>query len=342
MNPPDFYIEQHVDLRNFNTLRVAARAQYLAYVHNTAALPRLLADLRFHDLPTIVLGEGSNILLTRDFDGLVIRLQADEIRILAETDNAVDIRAEAGARWHDLVLWSLDQGLSGLENLSLIPGTCGAAPIQNIGAYGVELADSLQSVEVWDTEIRENRVLRHQECAFSYRNSCFKQQPGRYIITALHLRLSRSATLKLDYSGVRDELANMQVSIPDARSVSEAIIRLRQRKLPQPEVLPNAGSFFKNPLVAMRLANQLQAQYPGLPSWPSSDNNIKLSAAWLIEQAGFKGFRDGDAGVAPGHALVMVNHDNASGSQILALAQRIQQAVFDKFGVHIEPEPVIV
>lgn len=324
-----------------HTFRVPARTKWLAEIHNPAAIPEVLALPEVKNLPLLVLGEGSNMLFTRDFDGLVLLMANHGIESLADHAGSVRVRAAAGERWHGLVLWTLAQGLCGLENLSLIPGSVGAAPIQNIGAYGAELAETLAGVTAYDRSSREHLQLTREQCEFSYRDSLFKQMPERWIITTVELRLRRTAPLKLDYAGVREELAAMQVAKPTATDVSTAVCRLRQRKLPDPAMIGNAGSFFKNPVVSEEEAAQLQKQYPELAAFKAQVGR-KLSAAWLIEQCGWKGFREGDAGVSEKHALVLVNHAHASGAQILALAQRIQESVQQKFGIRLEPEPKII
>lgn len=336
-------VEQNVDIRTLNTLRVSARARYLAQVRDVDALPDLLADDRFAGLPLLVLGEGSNVLLTRNFEGLVLRVLAQRITQTPIDSDGALVCADAGVRWDDLVTWSLAHGYCGIENLALIPGLCGAAPIQNIGAYGVELSDTLHEVDAFDRKLRQQVILSRAECKFGYRDSVFKHEPDRYIVTEIRLRLSRSAALKMDYAGIAEELAALDIAAPHAADVATAVRRLRRRKLPQPSILPNAGSFFKNPLVDITRAEALMAAYPTMPQWKTADaERIKLSAGWLIEQAGFKGFRDGDAGIASGHALVLVNHGNATGAQLLALAQQIQAKVRQQFGVTIEPEPVVI
>ncbi|MDE2316451.1 MAG: UDP-N-acetylmuramate dehydrogenase, partial [Xanthomonadaceae bacterium] len=238
--------------------------------------------------------------------------------------------------------WSLGQGYAGLENLILIPGTVGAAPIQNIGAYGTEVAEFIESVEAWDT--REHRVaqLDRATCAFGYRDSLFKRESGRYIVTAVRFALPRAHELRLDYAGIRDELARMGVAKPAPFHVAEAVVHLRTRKLPDPAVIGNAGSFFKNPVVDAAQAETLKREHPDLPAWPQTDGRSKLSAAWLIEAAGLKGQREGDAGISNRHALVLVNHGHASGRELWAFAQQVIAAVQAKFGVRLEPEPVVV
>ena len=342
MKPLAVRITADADLRDRNTLRIAARAKFLAEVEDIDALPELLQSRDFAALPLLVIGEGSNLLLTQNVDGLVLCLRNRAIGIVDERDGRATVRAEAGVRWDELVDWSLQRGLAGIENLALIPGLCGAAPIQNIGAYGVEISDTLDAVEAFDLLAHRQLMLSRDECSFGYRDSVFKQQPGRYIVTAIRLRLARNPPLRIDYAGLREELAAMQVEHIDAASVAAAVRNLRRRKLPQPEVLANAGSFFKNPIVAVAKAQALIAEFPSMPQWPIDAERCKLGAAWMIEQAGCKGYRLGDAGVAAGHALVLVNHGHASGAELIAVARHVQHAVAQKFNVHIEPEPVIV
>jgi UDP-N-acetylmuramate dehydrogenase len=324
-----------------NTLRVAARARLLAEVRDAAKLPELLDFPAVRNGPLLVLGEGSNLLLTKDFDGTVIAMATRGVQV--EQDGEVArIAVAAGERWDDFVRWTLGQGFAGLENLILIPGTVGAAPIQNIGAYGTEVAEFIESVEAWDLDERRVVSLDNASCAFAYRNSLFKREPGRYIVTAVRFALPRAHALRLDYAGIREELARMGVDKPAPFHVAEAVVHLRTRKLPDPAVIGNAGSFFKNPVVEAALGESLKHEHPELVAWPGSDGRWKLSAAWLIEAAGFKGCRDGDAGISNRHALVLVNHGHASGAELWALAQQVIAGVEARFGVRLEPEPVVV
>jgi UDP-N-acetylmuramate dehydrogenase len=239
------------------------------------------------------------------------------------------------------VHWSLARGLVGLENLVLIPGTVGAAPIQNIGAYGVEVREFIANVEAWDRHDARLVTLSNQACAFAYRDSLFKRERERYIVTAVEFALPRERALSIDYAGVREELAALGVSAPTAPIVAEAIARIRTRKLPNPALIGNAGSFFKNPIVDAQRADALRAAHPLLPCWPTGDR-FKLSAAWLIESAGLKGLREGDAGVSEQHALVLVNHGHATGAQLWAMAERVRAEVRARFAVELEPEPLVV
>lgn len=324
-----------------NTLRVAARARLLAEVRDAAKLPELLDFPAVRDRPLLVLGEGSNLLLTGDFEGTVVAMATRGVQV--EQDGEVArIAVAAGERWDDFVRWTLGQGFAGLENLILIPGTVGAAPIQNIGAYGTEVAEFIESVEAWDLKERRVVSLDSAACAFAYRYSLFKREPGRYIVTAVRFALPRTHALRLDYAGIREELARMGVDKPAPFHVAEAVVHLRTRKLPDPAVIGNAGSFFKNPVVEAALGDALKREHPELVAWPGSDGRWKLSAAWLIEAAGFKGYREGDAGISNRHALVLVNHGHASGAELWALAHKVISGVEAKFGVRLEPEPVVV
>jgi UDP-N-acetylmuramate dehydrogenase len=336
-----YTLAENASLANRNTLRVAARTRLLAEVHDIGKLPELLGFPGVRDGRLLVLGEGSNVLFTGDFDGTVLVMATRGVQV--EQDGELTrIAVAAGERWDDFVRWTLGQGFAGLENLILIPGTVGAAPIQNIGAYGSEVAEFIESVEAWDTRQHAVATLDRAACAFAYRDSVFKREPGRYIVTAVRFALPRTHALRMDYSGIREELARMDVSQPAPFHVAEAVVHLRTRKLPDPAVIGNAGSFFKNPIVDAALGASLQRDHPQLVAWPASDGRCKLSAAWLIEAAGFKGHREGDAGISNRHALVLVNHGHASGPQLWTLAQQVMDGVRAKFGVQLEPEPVVI
>jgi UDP-N-acetylmuramate dehydrogenase len=330
-------------LLKLNTMHVAATAPWLLRVSDPQALPVALAQPQIAELPLLVLGHGCNMLFAGDPPGCVLCLENRDIGILEHRADHAIVRAGAGLDWHQLVMWSLQQGLCGLENLALIPGTVGAAPIQNIGAYGAQVGDFIHSVEAYDRTAAQFVRLDAADCAFGYRDSIFKREPERYLIVALELRLPLLPELRIDYAGIREELTAMQIELPEAPDVAQAIINIRRRKLPDPQVLGNAGSFFKNPQVAQAHADELQQRFPGIPVYPSlPDGQVKLSAAWLIEQCGWKGWREGDAGVSAEHALVLVNHGHASGTQLLGLARRIASSVGERFAVRIEPEPRLI
>ena len=343
-----FRIVENARLDARNTFGIPASAGMLVEVSDTTALPELFGYAMLRDGPVLVLGGGSNLLFAGDPPGVVLSLAAQEIRIIEDTDGMAIVRADAGVAWHDFVLWTLGHGLSGLENLALIPGTVGAAPIQNIGAYGVEVRERIHAVEAFDRKTGQLVRLDADACEFAYRDSLLKRDPEHYIVTAVEFILPRTFTPCLDYAGIGEELQAMGVDdSPRASQVAEAVIRIRQRKLPDPAVLGNAGSFFKNPIVPTAQADALLAAHPGMPVFPGAgEDSRKLSAAWLIDQCGWKGHRisegSGDAGVAPSHALVLVNHGRASGSELLQLARAIAASVQERFGVAIEPEPRVI
>ncbi len=327
-------------LRMRNTFGVEATAPLLVEVADAAALPDVLAR-HAGDAP-MLLGGGSNLLFAGNPPGAVIALATRGIA-MSEGGEVAIVRADAGATWHEFVLWTLRHGLCGLENLALIPGTVGAAPIQNIGAYGVEVRERIRAVEAFDRRDGAMVRLDNAACGFAYRDSLFKRDPERFVVTAVEFALPRTPALRLDYAGIGEELAAMGVADPTPSQVADAVIRIRRRKLPDPAVLGNAGSFFKNPIVPAVQAEALHARHPSLPMFRGNDDGTrKLSAAWLIDQCGWKGHREGDAGVAASHALVLVNHGHATGMQLLDLARRIAASVRERFGVDIEPEPRIV
>lgn len=341
-NKSQLLIRQNVSLSEFNTFGVDAFARSYAEVHD---VDELRAALSFRDVtdPLLILGGGSNLLLTKGFSGLVLHIRLQGGTIAAQDADTSYVEAAAGENWHDFVRWTLDQELAGLENLSLIPGTVGASPIQNIGAYGVEMKDAFYSLKAMNVSDQTIRTFNREECEFSYRDSVFKRElKERYVIISVTFCLSRHAKLILDYGDIRAELTNMECSTPSARNVSDAVCNIRRRKLPDPAVIGNAGSFFKNPIVDRDVLNRIQLSRENIPHYPAPDGKVKLAAGWLIEQCGWKGKSLGQAGVHPQHALVLVNRGGACGAEILALAQAIQKSVREKFLIELEPEPVII
>lgn len=332
-------VQPHVSLQPFNTFGVNVRARLFAEAHTDADVREALAYAAEHEVEVLVIGGGSNLLLTQDIDALVLRMASRGIRIIREDCSMAVVEAEAGEPWHPFVQDMLARGLSGLENLSLIPGTVGAAPMQNIGAYGVELKDVFDSLIALDRQTGETREFSLADCAFGYRDSVFKHSIGRWLILRVRFRLSFTAHLKLDYGPVRQRLEQQGIKEPTPIHVSRAICAIRGEKLPDPAVLGNAGSFFKNPLVSADVAARIRETYPGVVAYPQADGQVKLAAGWLIEQAGWKGFRDGDAGVHAQQSLVLVNYGGASGRDLLNLAKRIQADIFERFGVSLEMEP---
>ena len=336
-------LSEHAPLCALNTFHVQATARWLLRIHTPEALPQALVAPEIAGQPLLVLGSGSNVLLAGDPPGCVLCFENRQMSIIAHHADHAIVRAGAGVNWHALVLYSLQQGLSGLENLALIPGTVGACPIQNIGAYGAQVSDFIHVVEAFDWYSGQFVRLEAVDCAFSYRDSIFKQQPERYLIVAVEFNLPLLHELRLDYAGIREELASMGAELASAADVAQAVINLRRRKLPDPDVLGNAGSFFKNPLLPNEQISALQTKLADMPVYTGEHaGQGKVSAAWLIEQCGWKGKREGDVGVSPQHALVLVNYGNASGAQLLDFARRIAESVRECYSVILEPEPRII
>jgi UDP-N-acetylmuramate dehydrogenase len=336
------FVEHHRSLKPFNTLGLESSATLFVEANDQSDVSAALAEAKRLDVPLWVLGGGSNLVLTQDLDALVLRMATRGIRALSDDGERVVIEAEAGEPWHPFVLHCLELGLGGLENLSLIPGTVGAAPIQNVGAYGVEIKDRFAGLTAIERDSGELVDFDRDGCRFGYRDSLFKQQPGRYIILRVRFELRRHAELQLEYGPLRQWLSQHGVAAPTPKDVSRAVCAIRSEKLPDPQVLGNAGSFFKNPVVPQLLAQQLQARYPDLVAFPQPDGQVKLAAGWLIERAGWKGYREGDAGVHALQALVLVNHGKASGVDIFQLARRIQADIAERFGVELELEPNVI
>jgi UDP-N-acetylmuramate dehydrogenase len=335
-------IREHAELRHLNTFHVSASARWFAAVTTNGELQEVLDWARARQQSFMLIGQGSNILFKQDYPGLIIELHTRGIVVVAQTDAYVDVEAMGGEVWHDFVQWCLAQGWYGLENLSLIPGTVGAAPVQNIGAYGVEVKDTLLSLEAVEIATGRFRRFSNAECAFAYRNSVFKQGlQGQYVICSVRFRLSKQPTLNLEYPALRQALAGLDAASLTPRAVSDAVCKIRRSKLPDHRQLGNAGSFFWNPHVSREQFSALQARWPALPGYPDGEG-VKIPAAWLIEQAGWKGYRDGDVGVHSEHALVLVNHGQATGAELVALSGKIQDSVQQRFGIRLEPEVRIV
>lgn len=331
--------QEQVSLKPYNTFGIDVKARYFTQAHDDQEVRLALGQAQQGGVPVLVIGGGSNLLLTRDIDALVLHMASRGRRVLGDDGERIVVEAEAGEPWHPFVQWTLAQGYCGLENLSLIPGTVGAAPMQNVGAYGVEIKDVFVGLTALDRETGELRDFGLAECAFGYRDSLFKRNPGRWLILRVRFALSRTLQAHLDYGPVRQRLAEQGVTEPTAQAISEAICSIRREKLPDPAELGNAGSFFKNPVVSAELVERIRAQYPGVVAYPQADGQVKLAAGWLIEQAGWKGHREGDAGVHRLQSLVLVNYGQASGAQMHALACLIQADILERFGVELEMEP---
>lgn len=334
--------DSNVDLSSFNTLALPGKAA--RYQKITA--PLQLTISQWAREKRFILGSGSNLVLSGDFDGLILHMAIPGKRLLKEDGEAFYIEAGAGENWHDFVRWTLQQGWPGLENLSLIPGTVGAAPIQNIGAYGLEVGDLLQSVMAWDFKKQAFFSVDRSQCHFAYRNSLFKQEGwhlnGQIAISSVIFRLPKNWVANTRYADVMQELAAQAISTPDAQQIAQAIIAIRRRKLPDPASIPNCGSFFHNPVVTATQAEQLKASSPTLPQYPQSDGRIKLAAGWLIEQAGWKGKNLGPVGMYEKQALVLVNRGGATGAEVKRTMAAVQADVLARFGVALTPEPIFL
>lgn len=331
---------EHCSLQPFNTFGIAAQARYLTEAESVCDLENILFSGRFRHVPKLFLGGGSNVLFTKDFDGLVVLVKIGGIETVREDESHVWLKVGAGVDWHAFVLHTIDNDLGGVENLSLIPGTVGAAPMQNIGAYGVETKDTFDSLEAVEIESGELRVFSHAECRFGYRESIFKHEfRGKYIITSVTFRLEKNpSAFNLSYGDIQKTLREMDVAQPTLRTVSEAVIRIRRSKLPDPAQIGNAGSFFKNPVIARQQFEELKIRFPGLPAYPAETDAVKIPAGWLIEQCGWKGLRVGNTGVHRNQALVLVNYGGANGLEVKALSEKIQASVLERFNVRLQPE----
>lgn len=337
--PSELNILTGVSLRKYNTFGIDVKAAYFASFDSTERLRKLVDWAQQGQVPVMVLGGGSNILFTGDYPGLVLRNNIQGIEELHEDEQAVYVRAGAGVVWHDFVQYAIDNGWGGVENLSLIPGNVGAAPMQNIGAYGVELESAFWNLEAFHLLEKKIYTFTKFDCHFGYRESVFKRQmKGQFIILNVTFRLTKFPTLHTSYGAIREELERLNVTVPDIRSVSQAVINIRRSKLPDPAETGNAGSFFKNPSVPMEQFEQLRQQHPGIVGYKNADGSMKLAAGWMIEQCGWKGYREGDAGCHAQQALVLVNFGGATGQQIFELSEKILKSVKEVFNVQLERE----
>ncbi len=337
------------DLTSLNTLAVVAKAKFFVAIEKESHIAELFASPEFKDNKKFFLGGGSNILFMKDFDGIVIQNKLKGIKILSEEDETIHLKMMGGEDWHEAVLFCVDKGYWGIENLSLIPGSVGAAPIQNIGAYGAELKDVLESVEVYDMGTGEKKVLSREDCKFGYRDSIFKTSAkGKYLISSVTLKLSKIPKPNISYKILKDFLEKNNIPSPSLRQISNAVCQIRRSKLPDPKVIPNAGSFFKNLLVDSDRIVKLKEKYPDMPTFKDDSGITKISTAWLIEQAGpadgtsWKGYREGKVGMHEKQALVLVNYGGATGEEIISFAQKIIASVEQKFGLAIMPEVNII
>lgn len=332
--------QREASLKPFNTFGIDVKARLLATFTSVDELRALLQHPHVAALPKLILGGGSNVLFTQDVEAAVLLNRIKGITVEDEPDgDHVLVTAGSGETWHDLVLYTIDQNLAGIENLSLIPGTVGAAPLQNIGAYGVELKDTFHSLEALEIETEQLVHFTREQCGFGYRESIFKKEAkGKYIVTSVTLRLSRTPQFNTSYGAIQTTLEQMQVKELSLKAVSEAVCHIRRSKLPDPAQIGNAGSFFKNPEIPKTQFEQLRAQYPSIPGYPVNENTVKVPAGWLIEQCGWKGKVLGAHGVHKDQALVLVNYGGATGAQVKALAYEVIQSVQEKFGIALTPE----
>lgn len=336
-------LKHNISLKPYNTFGIEANASDFIEISNQEELEELIKSGILADKRHLILGGGSNLLFTRDFNGVCILLRNKGISVVGEEGDLVFVRAEAGENWHDFVKWCIKNGFAGVENLSLIPGNVGSSPVQNIGAYGVELKEILFSCGIFNLEQCEWQMLSNDDCRFGYRSSIFKEKLRiKAIVWSVTFVLSRRAEINIEYGAIREELNLMGIKSPGIADVSAAVCNIRLRKLPDPELVGNAGSFFKNPSVEDAKMDQLLKDFPEIVSYKNDDGSYKLAAGWMIERCGWKGYRKGDAGVHPKQALVLVNYGKASGREILELAQEIKRSVLDEFGVELEMEVNII
>lgn len=336
-------ILSHISLKPYNTFGIEAIAGLFTVVRSIADVQELLEHPAYQSNPHFILGGGSNILLTKDLDALVIRNELKGIELVEETEDHVLVKCAAGEVWHDFVMHCIDRGYAGIENLSLIPGNTGASPMQNIGAYGVEIKDTFHELEAIDLKTGEIIRFSKTDCEFGYRESVFKRKyKDRFMILSVTFRLSKKPVFHTEYGAIRQELDHMGVSELSIKAISQAVINIRSSKLPDPKKIGNSGSFFKNPEVRADTYQRLLKEFPNLVAYPLDHGNYKLAAGWLIEQSGLKGYRSGDAGVHALQALVLVNYGHATGKEIYDLSTKVVETVEHKFGVQLEREVNII
>ncbi|MGI4805856.1 MAG: UDP-N-acetylmuramate dehydrogenase [Janthinobacterium lividum] len=331
-------IRENISLKNFNTFGVEVHARYLVEINHEDELSELFLDPKWLQIPRLVLGGGSNMLFTKDFEGLVVRIN---IRGIEHRINHEDVHVEAGAgeSWKELVDYCVVHGFAGMENLSLIPGSVGASPVQNIGAYGVELKDVFESCQAFEIASQHKKTFIKEACGFGYRESIFKSElKNQFIITSVKFKLSLQPKVNTTYGAIEDELRKREISNPTIQDISKVVSQIRVSKLPDPATIGNAGSFFQNPIIDYAAFEELKTRFPEVVNYPAGDQKVKLAAGWLIEQCGWKGKIFGQTGTWKNQALVLVNHGNASGSEIYALSSQIIDSVYQKFGVKLHRE----
>ncbi|RHJ90502.1 UDP-N-acetylmuramate dehydrogenase [Parabacteroides bouchesdurhonensis] len=330
-------IEQNYSLEQHNTFHIPVKTRWFIEYNNEEELQRVLHDEYFQECLSLHIGSGSNLLFLNDYNGIIFHSNIKGVNLVEETDNSVLLRIGAAEKWDDVVAYAVSNGWSGIENLSLIPGETGAAAIQNIGAYGVEIKDVVETVETYNQLSFEKRIFTNKECEYAYRRSYFKNEHNDpHIVTYVNLRLQKNTQFSINYGNLKEELAKYpEITLATIR---EAVIAIRKEKLPDPAVLGNAGSFFMNPLISIEHFERIKKQYPSIPFYPTTENKIKIPAGWLIEQCGFKGKSHGSVGVYEKQALVLVNLGDAKGHEIALVAESIRSAVNERFGIELMPE----
>lgn len=335
-------IEKNIDLASLNTLCISASADYYAAVKNKKQLKQIVAE-RSSNQPVLVLGGGSNVLFVNDYQGLVLQPKIYGRKIVQETDEEVFLKVGAGENWHQLVRYCVGKGWGGIENLSLIPGWAGAAPIQNIGAYGVEFDQVFHSLTAIEIATGKEKRFNRDDCDFGYRDSIFKRDlKNKYVIADVTIKLQKNPRINTSYGSIQQQLAKKNIKNPTIRDISDIVIEIRNKKLPDPSSVPNAGSFFKNPIVELGLFKSLQKKFPDMPHYSIDHSRIKIPAGWLIERAGWKAKEKKRVGVYQQQALVIINKGGATGQEILALAHEIQHSVEQLFDIHLMPEVNII
>jgi len=334
-------IQENISLKKFNSFGIDVNAKLLAAIQNAEQAKQVLTQYKDEEL--LILGGGSNVLFTKDFNGLVLHNCIRGIEVIDKNNEEVSIKFGAGEVWHNAVIHCIEMGYAGIENLSLIPGNCGAAPMQNIGAYGVEIKDVFSSLEALHIPSGEIHNFSNSDCGFGYRESIFKNKvKGEYLILNITLKLKKKPEFNISYGAISQQLEKMGAKDLSIKAVSDAVIQIRQSKLPDPKEIGNAGSFFKNPIISKELLEEIQRSYPDIVNYPVDEDKVKLAAGWLIDQAGWKGYRKADFGVHKNQALVLVNYGIAKGSEIYNLSEEILQSVQEKYGVDLEREVNVV
>ncbi len=335
-------VKSNFPLKNFNTFNLSAKAKYFYEFLDELSLLQILNNKKYKNEKLLILGGGSNLLFSKDYDGIILKNSISGIKKISEDENSLIVEVGAGENWHDFVLWSVEKNLSGIENLALIPGLVGASPIQNIGAYGMEVKDTIIQVTYIDIKTGMIKTLKNNECNFSYRNSIFKKElKNKIAITSVTFKLSKQDLNITKYGAIKSELESLQKP-PSCKSICQAVINIRTRKLPNPDKLGNSGSFFKNPIISNEKFNKLQKKFPEIVAYKENSNKMKVAAGWLIDKAGWRGYKKNNVGVYQNQALVLVNYGRATGQEVINLSKDIQESIFKKFQIEIFPEVNII